>query len=1649
MLFSKTNRYYFALSAGIILTSLLCSLCLNRNYVSAYTASITTNDSISLDVSPSGDGTSIHSESINVQSDCRAGYNLTIATPEGSSLYKYENNTQAGTASFTAVDGTSALNSSDNTNKWGYTLTANPTSSTVFLPLSSTQAVLKTPSQTASPSTDIDDTFDINYGVKVDNTIAPGNYQMASQGAVVYYLTMDTTCTQYTVAFDANGGAGTMDSQNMEQGVSTSLSENSFTAPAFGSSYEDSDGNTITGVATTYWKFSGWNTAADGTGTNYADKESVTDMVGVGSTITLYAQWEALSGLRVDFDSNGMEFEDETTSNTMGYYYGGKTVYVSAPSYSHTSNINDDGTQKGSTTYSAYLATKDVVSKPGAVSLHVTISYGTENNWDMLYVFKGEYTGSVTRNMSAGQLAKYMGGNNTLTTVELDIPGDTATFAFYSDNSNQYYGYYATVVGYYETEPESYDSTTVINSRSLVFGEYREPVVDDNHVFLGWSENSAATTPDYTSSEDILNNLPGNNGDTKTLYAIWNPRYHIVYVNNCKSFVGDSSCTQEMSDTDSRQIVDLDSSGDGSATLQEFDATWALSGWKIKGWNTSADGTGTFYERRSTYNISGASAGDSITLYAQWALPYLIQYDGNGADNPNGMGTTDESTGLKSVKQTNIGEGDLVTLLASNFKRTGYGFVGWSIDASATSTNGVKIYGPNETILAPERPINGDDFITMHAIWQKAEEDNGGNPIYLQDFDRTQCSNLTQASFNSTTGVITAGSVIALTDKRDNEVYTVARLADGNCWMVDNLRIGAEGTRGQNQNDNTVTNQYLSQGYGGYSGNDTNYGNFIGLAASETSNFSSSAVANSVYYSGTQSGTATIDIGTSNYAGFRLPRYNGSNTDVNTIIDSTTFTQDYTDANNVSSSGTYNEANLYSFGNYYSWNAAMANTNNYTSSTYSEVTGTSICPSGWSIPSSYGTGKEYGLLSVAYGGSNVSVATNEQEIVAVSNRLRSYPNNFIYAGIYSGSSASLRSREGMYWSRSVVSGMYVDDLDISALYYRLGGGYSRFAGLSVRCMINSSKVEVVLDNNNGTGNVNRVYGTPGSSVRLPSYIAAEYGQEFQKWNTAQDGSGNNYTSSYSIPSGSTGVTLYAQWSSQFIVKYVNNCRNYVVNNYCTQSDSDRTDETGITLDASGNGSGNLQSSEVWSVLGWKIVEWNTSADETGTQYAVNDAYSVTNQSAGDSVTLYGVWRKTYKISYNINGGDEGTMGDQALAEDYTAIAESSRVMLLASNYSRSGYGFVGWSTDPNAATNPNAKIYGPHETIIAPAYPENGVLKLYAVWVQSAGSLQDSAKVAELCGTNGTGGSLVTAPTDGSANISSVSALTDQRDNETYAIARLADGNCWMIENLRLEADSTRGATNEALSQGYGKSLTYGNFIGLADAEFTNVSDLASIGEPNSLYSDDGANGTVNIGNTDYQSSRMPRYNNLNTPSNPADRPQSPTLNTFARNNTTVGMYSYGNYYTWAAALASTIHYSGLNATDANGETSMTANTSICPKGWRLPYSGRGVGGMISGSFSYLDVRLGGTGDISDDSTNPTGTAMSDKWRAYPNNMLLAGYFNTASANYRGSLGLYWTSGSAGNSNADDNYFTIDYVSPSSGGGKGYGNSVRCVVDNS
>ena len=402
-----------------------------------------------------------------------------------------------------------------------------------------------------------------------------------------------------------------------------------------------------------------------------------------------------------------------------------------------------------------------------------------------------------------------------------------------------------------------------------------------------------------------------------------------------------------------------------------------------------------------------------------------------------------------------------------------------------------------------------------------------------------------------------------------------------------------------------------------------------------------------------------------------------------------------------------------------------------------------------------------------------------------------------------------------------------------------------------------------------------------------------------------------------------------------------------------------------------------------------------------------------------------------------------------------SAGSSGTYVLIAPNYSRAGYGFAGWSPDFNATTS--STIYGPNQTITTATdgtgdadVSEHGLI-LYPVWIASTGNLQDSSRVATLCGSGS--GSLTQATYNSTtgkmeATLTSMTALTDQRDGNVYTIAKLADGKCWMTENLRLNAENTIGDTNKNLSQGYGTSTTYGNFTGLANSENANF-DNTNPPVANSLYSTDGSTtNTIQGGNSSYYAFRMPRYNNNNT-----NRSLIASYN--GNGDTTYYQwYSYGNNYSWAAAMASVIEYTGPT-TQTEGKTSETANTSLCPSGWRLPY-GRNTGnGATAGGFSYLDTQMGGSGTNATPSTNPTGAARTIIWRSFPNNFVYSGLFNFASAQGRGtgsgySVGGYWSSTVVRGDYVYYTYLNHDPFSPGTNevGNKRSGHSIRCISDN-
>ena len=87
-------------------------------------------------------------------------------------------------------------------------------------------------------------------------------------------LYAEWTASSYTIYFNGNGStSGSMSSMTCQRDTSYNLRSNSFSR--------------------TGYSFDGWNTRSSGTGTYYADRESVYNLASGGGSVTLYALWKS------------------------------------------------------------------------------------------------------------------------------------------------------------------------------------------------------------------------------------------------------------------------------------------------------------------------------------------------------------------------------------------------------------------------------------------------------------------------------------------------------------------------------------------------------------------------------------------------------------------------------------------------------------------------------------------------------------------------------------------------------------------------------------------------------------------------------------------------------------------------------------------------------------------------------------------------------------------------------------------------------------------------------------------------------------------------------------------------------------------------------------------------------------------------------------------------------------------------------------------------------------------------------------------------------------------------------------------------------------------------------------------------------------
>ena len=289
-----------------------------------------------------------------------------------------------------------------------------------------------------------------------------------------------------------------------------------------------------------------------------------------------------------------------------------------------------------------------------------------------------------------------------------------------------------------------------------------------------------------------------------------------------------------------------------------------------------------------------------------------------------------------------------------------------------------------------------------------------------------------------------------------------------------------------------------------------------------------------------------------------------------------------------------------------------------------------------------------------------------------------------------------------------------------------------------------------------------------------------------------------------------------------------------------------------------------------------------------------------------------------------------------------------------------------------------------------------------------------------VCKPNGTTISTIACMQDiSSTNKSSILAsmtqdtaylLYDSRDEQQYHVAKLADGNIWMLDNLALDptdpttASKMNASNTNASTEAITNLLNGGNAGSNAGWSSTAVADVDS----------------------GFNSYTAPMINN-------------------ASKDTVVTSYGAGSgkvgiYYNYCAASASTYCYAQNQGVDTP-DTDIDAPQDICPANWRIPTGGGYDDSTQIGSGEYyaLGTALGLTFDENEEGF--TGTT----YQIALSTPLSGRYYNS-SAGAQGSWGFWWSSTYYNGNGMYSLDANASYVYPTSSLDRYGGNTMRCLV---
>jgi uncharacterized repeat protein (TIGR02543 family) len=335
----------------------------------------------------------------------------------------------------------------------------------------------------------------------------------------------------------------------------------------------------------TGYTFSGWNTAANGSGTAYADGANY----GFGASVTLYAQWSA-DFFAVTFNANGGSGSMTAQSeNSMTALSANSFAYAGYIFSGWNTQANGSGTSYGDGSSYSFSA---------ALALYA--------QWTAVSVVANTYTVSFNANGGAGSMSPE--SSNTGASLSANAFGRSGyTFSGWNTQANgsgtgyadrASYGFGANVTLYAQWAVDVFTVTFNANggtgsmageSSSSTRALSVDTFSDSGFTFSGWNTQANGGGTAYAGGANY------GFGANVTLYAQWSANFFAVTFNA--------------------------NGGSGSMTNQSENTTTALiansfthSGFTFSGWNTQANGGGTAYAGGANYGF-----GANVTLYAQWA----------------------------------------------------------------------------------------------------------------------------------------------------------------------------------------------------------------------------------------------------------------------------------------------------------------------------------------------------------------------------------------------------------------------------------------------------------------------------------------------------------------------------------------------------------------------------------------------------------------------------------------------------------------------------------------------------------------------------------------------------------------------------------------------------------------------------------------------------------------------------------------------------------------------------------------------------------------------------------------------------------------------------------------------------------------------